>query len=313
MEESKSLGSFGESCFSIRKTNASISVENKLLAPNEDEYLVDETTGKASVAPYTLHSKMSRFVFTIFSNGKRISANFNAKGVDKFCEKGLWLYRNRGIKFDEYSMLSSGEGYNTGTSPAYTVPIMGKFNKRTAVQIISENPERKNELIEQINYLRDNVGKYPANQKQIDAINEAIKLFEEGKLKKGVLPKSETLTLIPPEVKYFRGKNSKNEKGYQHCYILGMKYDSLAGNTPITITIENFFAPLLKSEDGKTVIKVSKRDVSTVKKESFSLTMDELFELCNFLSGIKMYHEMVTYPRMDKVVSQYRWHPIAND
>lgn len=304
--DTKNLGSFGESCFSIRKASSSLSIENKLLAPNEEEYLVDET-GKASVSPYTLHSRMSRFVFTIFSNGNHLSANFNAKGVDKFCEKGIWLYRNRGIGFDN----SKNEGSGDKTSPAYTVPIMGKFAKHTAASILSETPERKGELLEQIEYLKENIKKYPANQKQIDAINEAVALLESGKLNAKDV-KGDTMTLIPPEVKYFRGKNSKNEKGFQHCYVLSMKYDSLAGNSPVTVNIETFFAPLIKAEDGKTVIKVSERDLSSVKKESFSLTLDELYDMCSFLTNIKRYHEIITYPRMDKVVTQYRWQPIAS-
>lgn len=76
---------------------------------------------------------------------------------------------------------------NLNSSKAYAVKFfIGEFRGKTPAQVLTEDPENVDKLLKQKEQLSANVSRYPKNQDQIDAIDEAITLLENGMLAESV-------------------------------------------------------------------------------------------------------------------------------
>jgi hypothetical protein len=272
-----------------------LSVENYLVLPTEDEVYASKRS------PMFMHSGMSRFYMTIIDTKQQvggrsaaISANIPAADID--------LAK---LKTDAIVQMSMAEQVSVekGSTPAYTIPIMGRFNKKTAADILLSEPDRKDELSAQIDFLQANVAKYPANQKQIDAIKEALSLFEAGKLK-GTGQKVSEKIIYESECKYFPSR--KDERGRQVCYKVKISYDPLSAS-PVHIMIDNFVAPLVKSKIGTMVIKLSEADKRLLG--TMDLSLDKWFEIITRMAKTKADFETINFPKMAKWMEEISWKP----
>ena len=147
-----------------------------------------DSAEECSINPLEMHAGYSRFTVCMIrkdeAKGTRavVTANIPAKDdVDaivartRACENILATY-----EFNKASATATSEQAKT---PAYTVAIsMGSLKGKTPAQALIEDPNNKKALIEQYKFLQSKLAEYPANQKQMDAIEEAVKLFNNGKL-----------------------------------------------------------------------------------------------------------------------------------
>ncbi len=299
--------SYGRQVANSWTKTKSLSVECYLMTPTDVEIFGDGKK-KGTKSPLFMQSGMSRFYMTIIDTMQKvndrsatISANFPAEDID------LALRKTEAIipivmENDGTPATVSGDTPNT---PAYTVPIAGKFGKQTAASILIATPGRRGELKDQISWLSDNLSKYPANAKQIKAIKEAIALFDKGELvgsKGAVIEKS----IYTSPCKYF--PNRTDGRGWNVCYRIKISYNS-GSATPVHIHIENFLAPLVLSKAGTKVIKLSEADNRLVG--TLDVTFDEWYRIIKRMADTKKNFETINFPKMWKIMEEYSWKPDA--
>lgn len=172
---------------------------------------------------------------------------------------------------------TAGRGEGFSSSPAFTVPLMlTAFKGKTAGEVLSADPSKKDELIAGRGYLEKNLERYPANKKQIDAINNAIELLEIGELTVGEpisKPSANVLTIYKREHKH---KAKKDENGNNLIYSIAITCDPTK-NMPFEISVMNCYAPLVTSSSGQTIVKMA--SAVNVKRLSMSLSDSEWIAL----------------------------------
>ena len=158
-------------------------------------------------------------------------------------------------------------------SLAFTVPLMlTAFKSKTAAAVLLENPSNKDALLKGKAYLEANLSKYPANKKQIDAIDEAIQLLEIGELTQGssVAPTTgNIMTIYKKDCKY---KSTTDEKGNKLVYSILVTCDPTR-NFPFEITITNCYAPVSANANGQTIVKMS--EAINLKKGALAVSDSE--------------------------------------
>ena len=158
-------------------------------------------------------------------------------------------------------------------SLAFTVPLMlTAFKNKTAAAVLLENPANKDALLKGKSYLEANLSKYPANKKQIDAIDEALKLLEIGELTTGTAAPQvagNIMTIYKKDCKY---KSTTDEKGNKLVYSISVTCDPTR-NFPFEITITNCYAPVSGNSSGQTIVKMS--EAVNLKKGTLAVSDSE--------------------------------------
>lgn len=224
--------------------------------------------------PLTMHHEVfSRFNFVIINADKKAtSANIPVSAIP-----GIF----QSVK--DFNILSKFKNLNLSAQKekvseniAYTTKISaGKLKGKTPAAVLLENPEDKKLLENQISWLKQNLKNYPKNQSQIDAIKEAIRLFDHGELDS--TPTAET---TGPQIVYQPGMRPlirrlrKNDPGRCFVYEVSISWNE---NTPrpLEFTIRNYYAPVKKTNEG--LLNVMVRDRVDEQTNSFRLTLDEWF------------------------------------
>lgn len=182
--------------------------------------------------------------------------------VEKLMTSGLVTGSNNG----------NSEGFSS--SPAFTVPLMlTAFKGQTPGNVLAVDPAKKDDLLKGKKWLEDNLAKYPNNQKQIDAINEAVNLLEIGELNADsavTKPLSNgVLTIYKREFKY---KNKKDQNGNHLVYTIEITCDP-SKNMPFEVNVMNCFAPVVTSGSGQTIVKTA--EAVNTKRAGISMTDSE--------------------------------------
>lgn len=167
---------------------------------------------------------------------------------------------------------------NSGTddfanSPAFTVQLMlTAFKGRTPGEVLTENPAHKDELIKGRAWLESNLSKFPANKKQIDAINEALTLLDIGELDGRTSAPQATSKILTVYERNCKHKSKKDEKGNNLVYSISVTCDP-SKDFPFEISVMNCYAPVSTNESGQTVVKMSA--AINVKKGSIAVSDSE--------------------------------------
>ena len=164
---------------------------------------------------------------------------------------------------------------SSGTSEVYTYRFpMGKLKGKTAAEILSNETDGKELLLTQRKFLEANVSKFKANAAQIKIIDEAIALFEGGKLEKVEADSSlDSIVLYETATKYM---STEDKRGYHKVYSLKIEKDPAKTSYPYKITIMNACAPLHTNKLGLPVADMSKAednrstDISVSEAEWYS-------------------------------------------
>lgn len=150
----------------------------------EAEFLskTEEKVTKSSVLDLLSESKIGLF---IFDSSKKESVKYNIEAESAF-------YILEKTKLCMQKQLASKKK-DEKISPAYTVRFRaGMLAGKTPAELLLENPANRQALINQFNFLStQNNPKYAAmNKSQMEAISEAIKLFDSGTLKADMVGES---------------------------------------------------------------------------------------------------------------------------
>ena len=171
-------------------------------------------------------------------------------------------------------MLSSGkEKGETTKNPAYTTVITsGKLKGKTPAALLLEDAQKNcGMLLNQKNWLESNLSKYPRNKVQIEAIEDALTLLDAGKL-----ATEDADAGYHTEIVYSSGmrplirRKRPDEKSF--VYEIVIRWNGGA-DKPVEIEIRNYYAPVIKKENG--LLNVMIKDRADETRNVISLTLDQ--------------------------------------
>lgn len=259
-------------------------MENKSKNPREVAYIVEKSTfavldglTEADIEneeePLTLHSrKFSRFSFLIINQDKKAAtANLNVKEMFGFLEKSHFAMQQEMLY-----QFNSGSNEEEELPLAYTVTITsGTLKGRTPADVLlNDGEEGKKLLNNQYTFLKNNLSKYPKNKTQMDAIVNASQLLKEGKLDADAVGKWQTKRISLYSSGLRPLVNRKNNAGMSFVYELTVDW-LLGEKRPLMITIVNYYAPVIKKDDGMLNVQVKQRDQTTLRNNTVNLTFDD--------------------------------------
>lgn len=189
-------------------------------------------------------------------------------------------------------------------SPAFTLVISsGTLKGKTAVAALMENAEVNKPFLErQVNWLKQNLAKYPRNQQQINAITQALEYYNKGLLTKSSVDaaaSSAVSTSTDTNVIYKTGfrplirRKNKNGK----CFVYEIRilwHEDLP--KPVEIEIRNYYAPVVQDEKGLLNVRAKEREDDI--KNHFSMTMEEWFWMQHMIESQISTFESIQAPKM---------------
>lgn len=238
-------------------------------------------------SPLKIFSKMSRLKFCILENKNAVTANLKTnqlEGIRMRSEYAFKAYMDRQFAPDDTTATNR---------PAFTVKFMVGENKgKSPADILRENGLEKGKEIlnSQYKWLRDNLEKYPKNKTIMDAISDAAKLSpdEIGEKTAVASVPIPILSVIPKPI-----MSKQNNKGMFLVNELLINWDN-SRELPVVVQITNYWAPVIKREDGTLNIQASQKDKSTENRFNFAMGADEWFgvlkEMEDCVSNYKQLH-----------------------
>lgn len=242
--------------------------------------------------PLSIYSSFSRFPIAIINEQKKAAtANIRIEDMFQIIKKSKIISRmdyENSLKDDDSELPS-----------CYTTLITsGKLKGRTPVDALLNVPDGATLLKNQYKWLADNVKRYPKNKILMDAIAEAAKLKEEGKLNADLNKTSLSATIW--EVGMRPLTRRKREDGKCLVYEASIKY--LGTEHPIEITIVNYFAPVIKKDDGTLNVLASQAADRRVNK--MSLSMAEWDNIIHLIETNIQLFELSEGPKLTKTATQ---------
>lgn len=226
--------------------------------------------------PLEMHAGYSRFKMTIIS---------------KIKDKKTFVYGN--IRADGFAdikirtqiameqLLCKSASPTKPPSIAYQEKIkFGKFKEKTPAEVLLSSPDNLKDLKMAGNWIYQKRKDHEGNQRQYEAIKEAICLFEEKKL----LPYEKTIQMIPIYTADIRPleKHVRND-GKVFVYSMTISCDLSKDISPFDISITNQYAPLnkdknpiLSQSDSKQTIHIS---LTTVEFNNLVRRMERTLDL----------------------------------
>lgn len=244
--------------------------------------------------PLSLYSGFSRFPIAIIDkNRKTTVANIKLFDMLQVIKKSKVVskmdYENS-LKKDATADLPS----------CYTVTITsGKLKGKTPVEALLNVPDGMELLNAQYKWLQDNLKRYPKNKVQMDAISEAAKLQKEGKLDASL--SSEQLTATIFEIGMRPLIRRKREDGKCLVYEASIKYVG-GGNYPVEVSITNYYAPVIKNENG--TLNVQAKQAVDRRVNKMSLTMAEWDYIIHLVESNIQLFESMEGPKLTKVANE---------
>lgn len=266
--------------FSAKREKIILGIDNYLSRPDETD----------TVPPLEMHSPFSRFVVTIVDKSgpetKTPKANIPAHDVPGIVEisKIVMLEKLR-------SESSAHEGKEENLSVGYTQQILiGGFRGKTPADVLLENPDSRDKLLNTRKFLADKAAQYASNKKQVEAIDDAIALFDAGKLKKQSHTKrGGVVRIYDVDHKYMRDTNAAGHRLFYSMSIVCQ----FGNNYPWEVTIENIFAPGLPGPKGGLVPKIDEK--SSAARCTFRMNDMEWSQLVNRMDADMRYFESCCY------------------
>lgn len=171
-----------------------------------------------------------------------------------------------------------------------------------------ENPEVNKKMLEnQVNWLKQNLAQYPKNQLQIDAINQALDLFNRGLLNKDAANAAAETVQVSNEDKDIVWKTGfrplirrKLDNGKSFVYEIKIYWHEDLPK-PVEIEIRNYYAPVIQTEQGLLNVVAKEREQEV--KNSFSLTVDEWFWMQHIIESQISTFESIHAARMYKTAN----------
>lgn len=276
------------------KAYKTFGMDARLFSPQE------ETEGREPSAPLEMHEGYSVFKGTLIhkegTTKKYVSFNIPAEEVPYIHKKTEMAMS---IAMEEKLTPKTFSEKVAESTPAYTVKISsGALKGKTPAQVLLESDTNLSALEKQSSWLKENLTKYPRNQAQIDAIEDAISLHKAGKLIKSDAAPASSVAI---EIYSCPPKNVKplDKEGRFTVYDVSITYDSSRG-LPVTVTVNNCFAPV-NTEKGNEIEMSKAVDKKTV---SMALSESEWFTMIDKMKAQKIMFESLTYPEQLKLAAK---------
>lgn len=208
------------------------------------------------------HSKFARFSLTIYNkknsgDGKPVvKGNIPAMDMPDIQERTHFIYYK-----EMESSLKPAETGQDGLSPAYTVRMTsGAAKGKTPAQFLMEDPDKNQGVLTgHYKWLKQNSSnpKYrDGNLKQMEAIMDAGRLFKAGKLSAKTASGAGQFIIYDPGMRPL--VNQKREDGKSFVYQIKITW-TLGAKYPLEVSITNFYAPVIKKDDGMLNVKASEK------------------------------------------------------
>lgn len=220
----------------------------------------------------------SRFVFTVIENGKAATANIPVSCTEKLYMDTQALYTA--------SLNNRASSISSGTSPAYTTRfVTGRNHGKTPIQVLMEDPEHgRDTLNSEYTWLKENLSKYPGNQKLMDAIKDAASIdIDSLKDNKSLTASMSTEILSIGQRPLVR---KKRPDGMCFVYEASVQIDP-SRDYPVTVAISNYYAPVIKTDKGLYNVQSSKMDKSSLTKNTMALSMEEWINTVSIMRDSK--------------------------
>lgn len=237
--------------------------------------------------PLELHDEFSRFTVTILEKeGEKYnsySANINPKEVPYIYQMTI---KNLGNK-DRVE-----ESGDAPLSIAYTKTFaFGTLRGKSPAAVLSEKGGYE-ALKSQRQFLLEGVAKYKSNQEMIDAIDDALKLLENGELKDTPNDGNSSVPGIIFDSEFRPKKNSMDSQGFYKVRRLVISLEPTLNN-PYKISIETMLAPIEMKQGGLNKILLSQGK----NKSSGSLYMSEkeFFQMIDKMDKTLKYYEQMVF------------------
>lgn len=221
-----------------------------------------------AVPPLQMHEgNLSRFTLTLLdtSTGATLPfiANIPATDIPVMSKKTdiALLLKTQYIPVEKDSSLSD----------CYIQKLrFGKFKGKTPAEVLLSEPTAKSDMETTRDLLQKNIEKYPANRILVNAIDEAIMLFEAGELKEQKT-KDTTRDSMTIYHKEYKSTRRANPKGLYLCYNVSVDCQ-FNMDYPWQIRIDNYYAPSVNG-------KIDHKKAEGRKSASIRL-MDDDWLLC---------------------------------
>ena len=161
----------------------------------------------------------------------------------------------------------------------------GRLKGKTPFQVLAENPKQVVDLEKQRDWLKSNLERFPDNQKQINAIEEALDLFKSGKLGLGDVASGDRLTFgtIPLYEPTPRALiREKDENGFCPVYEVAINWH-VGERYPVEVRVKRYKAPVVKQESGS--INPQRSEAVEIQDNSFKLTSGQWLECTRLMES----------------------------
>lgn len=226
-------------------------------------------------APLMMYGHFSRYRFYIINKEHtRAFANISASGMQTLIDLSRAIYPEY-IKATLLGGASDKKG-DDAAHPAYSVTFSsGTLKGQTPAQVLLRDGDKGvDTLRDQYKFLRDHVDKYPRNKTVMDAITDAVNLYKAGQLSADSAASGggKRVTLFDAQLRPL--VRNQRADGMSFVYNAKITWD-FGAQAPITIAIENYYAPVEHLNDGRLNVRASQRDQSSVVSNVMNLSVDE--------------------------------------
>lgn len=234
-------------------------------------------------SPMEMHTGYSVFRMAIASSDRgSVVANIPADDVPYLLNQYMFQ-RN----------VLNQQMFSKPNSPAYTVPIKERNCKnKTAVEILSM-PNGINVLNNAKRYFSDNLDRFPKNASMINAIDEALFLYQTGKV-------SSTVSLPPLYSTPVKHKSTVDGNGRHLAYSISISGSS---SSSVDWTFAIFNCKAFLKDLGQ--LKVVDIDGAVDKKDlSFKVTQPEMDLFIYRLKSTLENYEKIAFPEQYRVAKK---------
>lgn len=245
----------------------------------------------------------SRFVFTIIENGDAITANIPIEQLLPMRLKSENCYNKMQDKDSAPAVVGAG-----GNSPAYTITFKAGKNKgRTPADILLNEPNGKDILQSEYDWLKSNLEKYPANRTIMSAIEDAAKNVKAGSGTASAAPAFRPVTVLDVGARPLVRKTKQvNGELYCETYECSVAWD-FNNKYPVRVTIQRYYAPFTKEENGLLHVYPNRKEQSTAKTHTFDMTADEWMNSLQAMEDARVEFRMLHISAMWKEADKASW------
>ena len=160
--------------------------------------------------------------------------------------------------------------------PAYSVKFTsGSLKGKSPAEVLTHSEDGEKLLNEQYKFLKENLAKFPNNQKIMDAIKDAAEKKKSGTLKE--VNKTSTIPIYVAEMRPLMTRT--REDGMTFTYKVEIDWN-IGMTYPVEVKISNYYAPVKKNEKtGMINVLYDQRDKSSEVNNSMKLTASEWMDI----------------------------------